>query len=127
MTTTETEKPNLILAKCRENLALAEKRTPGKWVITHREPGHSSRAPRNITGPLGSAFQPGVMRTCIAAPHRNDDADFIAACAGSAEAGWRSTIAAIEWLQSVEPDRIVDFKNHQKLINNILSTWEGLL
>lgn len=71
---TTTEKLQRIRARCVKLLALAEKRTPGKWFY-YLEP----RLP--ITG------------ECDVRP---DDAAYIAACAGAAEAGWRATIAAID-------------------------------
>ncbi len=66
-----------IKAKCSELLAIAEKRTPGKW----QEGGWSRQIK---TG-----------RERIHVEHKGNHA-FIAACAGPAEAGWRATIAAIE-------------------------------
>lgn len=84
---------DLILAKCRVILELAERRTPGKW----------------------ESVDPGPLRQCrrLFAEHRyvgtidnsdghdthSHDADFIAACAGRTEAACRSTIAAIEGLR----------------------------
>ena len=62
-----------IVAKCRTNLALAKKRTPGEW---------------------------GVLNSLWTA-RSEDDADYIAACAGAAEAGWRATIATIEGLREM--------------------------
>lgn len=90
MTTTEqTQYLSRIKARCLDLLALAEKRTPGKWF------SDLERRPLRI-------FQENAM---LVATTRTPDhttlqdqqnADFIASCAGPAEAGWRSTIAAID-------------------------------
>ncbi len=80
-----------ILAKCRENLALAEKRTPGKWEVEESSKG-GIRAPSDHILLYSGAY--------LDKPDRK----FIATCAGAAEASWRSTIAAIEGLLT-----IVDF------------------
>lgn len=68
----------LILTFCRSRLALAEKRTPGAW---ERE--------RYRVFPAGQEEPVCSLSVCDA------DGEFIAACAGAAEAGWRATIAAI--------------------------------
>jgi len=62
---------NRIVAKCRELLAIAGKRTPGPIIDN--------------------------VNFCA---HSRMDADFIASCAGPAEAGWRATIAACEFIQA---------------------------
>ena len=71
-----------IVAKCHKLLALSEKRTPGKWATDGQQ----------IEG-NGQGVARSGWTTC-----REGNADYIAACAGRAEAGWRSTIAAIEFL-----------------------------
>jgi hypothetical protein len=71
-----------IKQKCRANLALAEKRTPGEWCLS-----------RN-----GSATYAGTDQVCYCGNYPADAA-YIAACAGDAEAGWNATIVAIEKLQ----------------------------
>jgi hypothetical protein len=83
-----------IVAKCRELLAIAEKRTPGKWNA-----GGNYDADYVTTD--DEAF-------CVF--HRGDAA-FIASCAGSAEAAWRVTIAAIEQcreIRSPETGEVLD-------------------
>ena len=67
---------NEILTICERNLALAEKRTKGEWPMI-------SSINLRVCGP--------VYDTNL----NHDDCRFIAACAGSAEAGWLSTIAVI--------------------------------
>jgi len=84
-----------IVTKCRELLAIAEKRTPGKWE----------------SGPTSQPTQGLLVRGCdryakwrASTQMPIEDAAFIAACAGAAEAGWRSTIAAIEGLLLIMAD-----------------------
>jgi hypothetical protein len=69
-----------IRARCVELLALAEKRSHGKWVAS-------------------GAWVDQAVGECITVVDLTDsDALFIASCAGAAEAGWKATIAAIDAL-----------------------------
>lgn len=79
-----------IVEFCRSRLALAEKRTPGKWWSRVNGVGSSSvftLTPEGTYHPDAAAVAYGPLNA--------EHADFIAACAGAAEAGWRATIAAI--------------------------------
>jgi len=80
---------NKIVAKCRELLAIAEKRTPGKWMTIERHVVKESDD--DVVASADGDFMSAEM------DERN--AAFIANCAGPAEAGWRATIAAIDMLQ----------------------------
>jgi hypothetical protein len=73
-----------IRARCVELLALAEKRTEGRWE-------HWECATANIYVGDHSIFA-----------NNYDDAIFIASCAGPAEAGWKATIAAIDFVEELE-------------------------
>jgi hypothetical protein len=75
---TPTEHLQLIKAECERLLAIAEKRTQGKWKR------HELQA--TIKGE-----QRDVARCLL-----YEDATFIAACAGRAEAGWKATIAGCD-------------------------------
>lgn len=86
---TTTEKLQRIRAKCEELLAIAAKRTPGKWSSCK---WHDKEPSTEIWDQTDGA--------CIVPKMFNRDALFIASCAGAAEAGWRSTIAAIDALQN---------------------------
>jgi hypothetical protein len=84
-----------IVAKCRELLATAEKRTPGKWTAGGRY--DADYVDKGDDYPF-----------CVLDSH---DAAYIAACAGLAEAGWRATIAAIEScreIRSPETGEVLD-------------------
>lgn len=74
-----TEHLNAIVARCRELLAMAKKRTLGEW---YQEEG----IPTEVWGE-NERFVTGA---------REDDAAFIASCAGNAERGWETTIGEIE-------------------------------
>ena len=101
-----------IKTKCQELLAIAEKRTAGKWNATQSWVGSEN--------------------SCIAATKhfRSDgDADFIASCAGAAEAGWKATIAAIDDCKPqpmpegyCHPDNPVMCEN-TPLIHDIIAAW----
>lgn len=87
MTPSQLEHLKLIDAHLERLLAIAEKRTPGKWV-----------AGATIIGN-------GVDTTVCEMPSRekdslawHDNIHFIASCAGNAEAGWKATRAAIALL-----------------------------
>ena len=82
-----------IRAKCQELLALAEKRTPGKW---------------DADGEL---------------KYMGDDGIFIAACAGPAEAGWRATIAAIDALNICHESSDFDDMNAWSGLEAIIAAW----
>lgn len=97
-----------IKTKCQELLAIAEKRTPGTWWEDH----------------------PSVYASCNSFVFTDEqtpktDANFIASCAGPAEAGWRATIAAIDGWQAILNAKgnhtYMNFANRQ--LNNILTAW----
>lgn len=78
-----------IKAKCLRLLAIAEKRTPGEWKAGTKGLSINGISYRlKQVGDLDITFE-------------ESDLTFIAACAGTAEAGWRATIAAIEFLYEV--------------------------
>lgn len=84
MTTAQLDHLRAIDAHLTALLALAAKRTPGEW----RNVGANFYSSgRNV----GACFYSGINGLALV-----ENAAFIAACAGRAEAGWRSTKAAIE-------------------------------
>ncbi len=96
-----TEHLQRIKEKCRELLAIAEKRTVGKWKM---ETVPTSCGVCHKIGPF-----PGREKgnhACVyvdyhkAADELQANAAFIASCAGPAEAGWRATIAAIDLINA---------------------------
>lgn len=110
------QKLTKIREKCVELLAIAEKRTQGKWL--------------SRMGRTSFSTEYFVMRdkddVAICADCRNPEtseshkpnADFIAACAGPAEAGWRTTISAID-------NALIVFD--EILASEIIAAWEGLV
>jgi hypothetical protein len=96
---TTTEHLQLIKAECERLLAIAEKRTQGEWV-----------SEGNWIGQEHAAIAQTTHYLC------ESDATFIAACAGRAEAGWRATIAAIDYAETVK-------FNTGHLVNIILTAW----
>jgi len=110
MTTKTTEHLQLIKAECERLLAIADKRTQGEWT-------HDNMTDSTV-----------VVKTEMEMIHFRQEADeqhshdaaYIAACAGRAEAGWRSTIAAI--------DAITHFPNifnpeKEEARKQILAAW----
>ena len=116
MTPAQIEHLKRIDAHLERLLAIAEKRTPWRWV-----------AGATIIGN-------GVDTTVCEMPSCEsdqlawrDNIHFIASCAGNAEAGWRATRAAIaDWLGlygSTEgyADGAPDASAHDKLCNEVAS------
>jgi len=89
--TTTTEHLDKIVAKCRANLALAAKRTPYRWSV---EEYHAKKTLCVSGYTCAEAFADTIEQA-------ENNAAYIAACAGAAEAGWRATIAAIESLRLI--------------------------
>ncbi len=99
---TPDEKLTAILAKCKANLALADKRTPGEWIVSKTSYGIPATFRHDDTHAVAlfGIYKQG--EPIIGLRDFQENANFICACAGSAESGWRSTIAAIEGLQAAE-------------------------
>jgi len=99
-----------IKTKCQANLALAEKRTQGKWYLDDD---------RVYVAPHIKVAS--AISVNLTSKEDYDNAAFIAACAGSAEAGWRATIAAIDRLIAIP----VEASNYgdTKLASDIIAAW----
>ena len=106
------EKLQRIKVECQRLLALAEKRTPGKWV--------SEYSTNHKNGGIRAAFDHVFLFR--GSYIDSEDADYIAACAGAAEAGWRATIAAIEAIQPFSATLL-----GEGLAAAIITAWEGLV
>lgn len=92
MTPAQLEHLKLIDAHLANLLSTAEKRTPGEWKagpLYRVEDG-------SPTGEI--AVKPGIARMVKSSLFAEEDAAFIASCAGNAEAGWRATRSAIALL-----------------------------
>jgi len=87
-----------IRAKCVELLEIAEKRTPPEFVMPTGYVGLNNKGEHYRAG-----WHHGAAKY----------ADYIVSCAGSAEAGWRATIAAI--------DNLLD----DGMADAIIAAWEG--
>lgn len=117
---TTTEHLQRIRARCVELLAIAEKRTPGEWK--HRVNGVASASVLTLQ-PCGE-WHKDASAVCYG-PLSEENARFIAACAGAAEAGWRSTIAAIDGLLEHIGFTIeeTDREHSQAVLASILAAW----
>lgn len=116
-----------IRAKCVELLAIAEKRTQGEWLINQTQPTTICDGDRECTIASTRGLWPKYGTA-------ENDATFIAACAGAAEAGWRATIAAIDALQSVANTRFTGWDGDagttakaDDALDAIIAAWEGLV
>ena len=118
-----TEHLEKIKAKCLANLAIAEKRTAGNW----------HRWTKGCTVQIGLSSNPSIrphivgwtgFDSCgLALCQQKKNAAYIAACAGAAEAGWRSTIAAIDEFNDLSDwgASCRDFAN--KALDRIIAAW----
>jgi hypothetical protein len=92
MTPTQLEHLKRIDAHLERLLDIASKRTPGEWEFTFEGGNGGASFPRII--------EPGDF-AASAAEVSIEDAFFIAASAGNAEAGWRATRVAIAGLLTI--------------------------
>ena len=109
MSTTEHLKK--IRARCVELLEIASKRKPGGW-----EPGNGA-----VWASTKDESQNEVCEFC-----EDEDATFIASCAGAAaaEAGWRATIVAIDSCLADDP-KYQEMYNlvNLTMIETIIAAW----
>jgi hypothetical protein len=108
-----------IKAKCQANLALAKKRTQGNWTCVLSSATEATvRDEKALIVATANQFAESFG-------DKRDDANaaYIAACASDAEAGWRSTIAAIEWLQK-ERNATGLNASEWRLEQAILAAWK---
>jgi hypothetical protein len=103
---TTTEHLQLIKAECERLLAIAEKRTQGEW----ERDGYR-------------VFQNGNEEPLCCLGICNTDGDYIAACAGRAEAGWRATIAAIDNLELIHEQTDMGEYAAWDAMQDILAAW----
>ena len=119
-----------IVAKCRANLELAARRTPGKWdkrksyfdrdqlskYASYEVFPHT----KGLKKPEDCGEWTSLADCENYEPKNLANAAFIAACAGSAEAGWRATIAAIEGINAMQNMiQEADPSSHQERILRI--------
>jgi hypothetical protein len=128
-----TEKLTKIRAKCAALLETAKHRTPGKWRVESSYIGNGSAA--RISAGINE-YGDGPAAYPIGRLAENElkepDAAFITACAGSAEAGWKATIAMIDCtllilgcLEGCEnQSRELETANHFAF--EIIAAWEVL-
>lgn len=88
MTTEQLDHLRLLKAHLENLLAKAAERTPGEWEDQQSDGIYNASVRANQSQPwTGNG---------IASCFTENDASFIAACAGNAEAGWRSTLGVIK-------------------------------
>lgn len=119
------ERLTLIESHLRKLLAIAEKRTLGKWQMQEVAGGLYVSVGNPKTGE-GYRLISGVTKQSRYQSEENGS--FIAACAGNAEAGWKSTLLQIEWLkddlQSAEEDGDFDsVRALERRIDSILAAY----
>lgn len=110
------ERLTCIRARCVEFLAIAEKRTKGKWCRKWDDTDQVTTSKGEIICVCHGAGEGSYLSTASV-----NDSKFIASCACAAEAGCRSTIAAIDCILRHE------FLHEGKLESEILSAWADKL
>jgi hypothetical protein len=115
---TTAEKLQAIKDRCEALLETASKRTPGEWESSD-----------NVV--CGKSIDGYYLSTCDGQKTRVSEdlcnADFIASCAGPAEAGWRATIAAIESvIADDEPYQAMYELVNEEMIFKIIAAWNHL-
>lgn len=133
------EKLNKIKAECERLLALAEKRTPGKWFSRNAGVRVVKESEFKLADVLIDRSMTPAMSRGLSGTSGFDDAEFIAACAGPAESGWRATIAAIDgilpmlYVPQVEAsNEYLECCEHysndaMEIAKSIIAAWEGLV
>ncbi len=110
---TTTKHLQLIKKECERLLALSEKRTQGEWRTKITSQKHHSLLIR------GTDSRSEMVSSTLL---DNGDAAYIAACAGRAEAGWKSTIAAIDAIiTEVHVFGIISL--NENIVKDILAAW----
>ena len=138
------ERLQKIRAKCKELLAIAEKRTAGSWrVETLHTPDQSAACISAGINREGDGPKDYPVRAISKGRLSKENAAFITSCAGSAESGWKTTISAIDGLIVIRdycdnyadgsPDACLrdQFANCQLpiidiVVNGIIAAWEGV-
>jgi len=124
---TQTEHLEKIKSRCFANLALAAKRTPGKWREMEDMNG------KQYTGKFVEQAEDVNYVIAEIIGHQTGeqhDAAYIAACAGAAEAGWKATILQITWLlddwQAADEDGDTDcVRALERRAETILAAWSA--
>jgi len=118
---TTTEHLQLIKSECERLLAIAEKRIQGEWKSwknPHPEDNGVGVSQKNNCHDVAHCdiFANWSLDQC------DSNAAYIASCAGRAEAGWRSTIAAIDYAIHM---RNADKRDTRAIwvIDQILAAW----
>ncbi len=111
MTPTQLDHLNLIKTHLETLLANAEKRTPGKW---ESEPQFKNEI----------WCDSEYICDCVDSAEPN--AVFIVSCAGNAEAGWRSTLSALEVVLNCNENSFPHMYaavQVAQMADSILTTW----
>lgn len=137
---TTTEHLNAIKARCHALLAIAEKRTPGRWESDgYVEQWLCGGAPavrvlhweHNIGSPV-CMVAPDLSGACRVAGSKRpvEDAAFIASAAGPFEASLHSTIAAVDGLSRLEDWKFTGWDGDagirseaSAVLDDILAAW----
>lgn len=123
MTPTQLEHLRLLKAHLETLLETAKKRAPGEWL-----------APTDESWNVWEMEGDEVGAHCIAhcGPKRNfargmsssvTNAAFIASCAGNAEAGWKSTLAAVLLIEQLDGYDLNIDETTSALLDKLVTAW----
>lgn len=114
---TREAKLDKIVAELDELLAKASKRTPGEWVADIEEDQLLTayiKCPSELNEEVACVYRTHSLQIINA----NENATFIAACAGPAEKGW---ILTKKWIA------LARFIGSEPMMDDIIKTWEEQL
>jgi hypothetical protein len=120
---TTTEHLQRIKAKCLANLAIAEKRTAGKWTLGDENNSHYEICMGDAVALIERQDRYG-LHMAISREEMRANGGFIIECSGAAEAGWRSTIAAINLC--IAPDsryQEMYLIANEPMVSHIIAAW----
>lgn len=102
-------------------LANAEKRTPGEWKISESVINQIYTNKKGSNAYIADII--GVDWGGVSPYEGKSNAAFIASCAGNAEAGWRSTLAAIELIEDRFNSLAIQSLSTYTCLSAILTAW----
>lgn len=139
---TRDEKLDALLKHLHNLIEGAKKRTPGKWIHDKSRGSVGDVCTTDLDAVAQCQERSEISRR-FGTTHRqyqniqrDNNAAYIASCAGNAEAGWRATIAAIDGLRDLDKwcrtwtddngcaGAVIQSVSAQ--LDSILTAWEGL-
>lgn len=126
MTTTQLDHLRLLKAHLTNLLEGAKKRDQAKWYLHYQECQTDPYSSRITYLPILKADDYIIAEGYESDKKEADDFHFISSCAGNAEAGWKSTLAAIDACEQIKFTSHITtriFQEANKTLKSILAAW----